>query len=138
MPQNVSGSPSALSVRRLSGAALVGSGIVALILAAGFFLQASWATSLWPLPASRLSYIFVASILAAQAAPVIWIGLFGEMGAIPGGAINLAVTYSAIAVFALNLAARGSAGSPMLGFGIVSAALASVSLSVLVFTLKIP
>lgn len=31
----------------------------------------------------------------SRAAPVIWIGVAGELGAIPGGAINLAVTYGA-------------------------------------------
>jgi len=138
MPQTVLGSQSALSIRDLSRAALVCSGIGALILAVGFFLQSTWATKLWPLPASRLSFIFISSILAAEAAPVIWIGLAGELGAIPGGAINLAVTYAGIAFFALRVSARLSANATMVRFGIVSAVLAGISLIILASTRKIP
>jgi hypothetical protein len=138
MPQTALESPSTLSIRDLPRVALVCSGIGALLLAAGFFLQSTWATNLWPLPASRLSNIFVSSILAAEAAPVIWIGLTGELGAIPGGAINLAVTYSAIAVFALRVSTRGSADGTMVRFGIASAVLASVSLIILACTRNFP
>ena len=90
------------------------------------------------MPASRLSNIFVSSILAASAAPVIWIGLSGELGAIAGGAINLGVSYGAIAVFALGVASRGSPGGVLFRFGIVSAALALISFIVVWSTRKIP
>jgi hypothetical protein len=127
-----------LSVRTLSRAVLVCSGIGALILAAGFFLQSTWATNLWPLPASRLSNIFIASILAAEAAPVIWIGLAGELGAIPGGAINLTVTYAAIAILALRISLRSPTDTHIAYFGVVSAVLAGVSLIILAGTRRIP
>lgn len=67
-------------------------GIIFLLLTGGFFFQLTWATDLWPWPDGRLSYIFVASILAAIAVPMIWIGFSGELGAAKGGAINLGVT----------------------------------------------
>jgi hypothetical protein len=91
--------------------ALVLAGVAGLVLGAGFFFQLKWAVELWPLAAGRLSNIFVASILAAIAAPVVWIGLVGEPGAMAAGALNLAVTYGGIAVFSFQpaLAAGKSA-----------------------------
>ena len=59
-------------------------GILQLILAAGFFFQQSWATSLWPVPDTRLSYAFIAAILAGGAAPLIWIALSGQVGGLTG------------------------------------------------------
>jgi hypothetical protein len=78
---------------------LVLAGAVGLLLAAGFYFQSQLALALWPLPASRLSNIFIASILCAAAAPVIWIGLSGERAALAGGGLNFAVTYGGIALF---------------------------------------
>ena len=43
-------------------------GVGQLILAVGFFFQQAWATSLWPVPDTRLSYAFIAAILAGGAA----------------------------------------------------------------------
>lgn len=81
-------------------------GIVFLILTAAFFLQMSWATALWPWPAGRLSYIFISSIAAAIAAPMIWIGLTGEFGAAQGGALNLGITAAGMAVYLFILYMR--------------------------------
>ena len=58
------------------------SGIAALVLALGFFQSADWATELWPWEDSPLSFIFLASILAAIALPALWIGVTGELAAI--------------------------------------------------------
>ena len=41
------------------------------------FFQQTWATALWPLPDTRLSYTFIAATLAGGA-PLIWIGLSGS------------------------------------------------------------
>ena len=59
---------------------LVGIGLAFLALAAGFFFQTAWAKGLWPLPDGRLSYSFMAAILAGTALPLIWVGLAGEVG----------------------------------------------------------
>src|SRR5215212_853607 len=83
--------------RYLRYALLVSSGLAAL-LAVGFFWQLPWATGLWPWPDSRLSYIFLASIAAAIGAPVLWVGLTGEYSALRGGALNLAITHTGIAL----------------------------------------
>src|SRR5438477_12908164 len=78
---------------------LVGAGLLALWFTAGYYFQWTWATALWPWPDSRLSYIFIGSIGAAIALPIIWIGLSGEAGAMVGGGLNLGVMSAGIAFF---------------------------------------
>ena len=115
--------------------ALITTGVVALVLTVGFFIQAHWATVLWPLQAGRLSYIFIASILAAAAVPVIWIGISGEMTAMLGGAINFGVTYTAFAIYAAQLYARDRAPG-LLMLALVSAGLALTCLVIFIFSLN--
>lgn len=103
---------------------LIATSLAALILAVGFFLQLPWATGLWPWPTSRLSNIFIASILAASAVPVLWIGLSGELAAITGGAINLCVTYLGMAAFSFHILSQDTSRRPILLYAIVCIALA--------------
>lgn len=98
----------------------VAGGAIFLVLTAGFFLQMGWATALWPWPAGRLSYIFLASIAAAIAAPMIWIGLTGEFGAARGGAVNLGITAAGTAAYLLIL--YGREGRSQLSLSAVAAA----------------
>lgn len=74
-------------------------GLVFTALTAGFFTQSGWATALWPWPVGRLSYIFIASITAAIAAPMIWIGFTGEFDAAQGGAVNLGIAAAGSAAY---------------------------------------
>jgi len=76
-------------------------GILQLILAAGFFFQQPWATSLWPVPDTRLSYAFIAAILAGGAAPLIWIGLSEQFGGLPGYGLSFGIMYAGMALSAL-------------------------------------
>jgi hypothetical protein len=85
---------------------LIISAVVFLILTAGFFFRFSWATRLWPWVDSRLSFIFVASILAAMSIPILWIGVTGEFGAAEAGALELIVTYLGVTVYLSQLYAR--------------------------------
>jgi hypothetical protein len=83
-------------VGRLTGergirAGLCLAGIVVLVLALGFFQSASRATDPWPWPDTPLSFIFIASILAAIALPALWIGVTGELAAIRAGALELSL-----------------------------------------------
>jgi hypothetical protein len=87
--------------------------LATLVVALGFFGQDAWAVDLWPWPDSPLSYIFIASILAAIAMPILWIAMRDEPAAIRGGAINLAITYGATFVYLLTL--LGEEGQPELG-----------------------
>jgi hypothetical protein len=71
-------------------------GVMIAIFALGFAFQMPWATKTWPWADGRLSYIFYGSILAAVAAPIIWIGLSDEWAASAGGAINLGFTFAGL------------------------------------------
>lgn len=81
-------------------------GAVALLLAYGFFVQARWATWIWPVPGSyptsmgSLSHIFISSIFAAIGAPILWIAATNEGRAIAAGAADLGIA---------NMGAAGTA-----------------------------
>ena len=86
--------------------------ILTLVVAGGFLAELTWATTLWPWPAAPLSYVFIASILAAIAVPLLWIALSGELAAMQAGAIDLAVMYAGMFVYVATLA--GDPGQPAL------------------------
>ena len=83
------------------------------MLAVAFIDRSAWAVDLWPWPVSRLSYIFLASILAAIALPVLWIAVTGELAAIQAGALDLAITYGGISAYLITV--LGDPGQPELG-----------------------
>jgi hypothetical protein len=105
---------------------LIVAGLVTLVLAVGFVAELEWAIDLWPWPVSSLSYVFIASILAAIAMPVIWIGISDELAAIQAGAINLAITYGGFTVYLVTL--LGDAGQPALGAYVAVFALGFVAM----------
>lgn len=76
----------------------------------GLYLQAEWATALWPLPAVRMTYIFLASMVATTAVVTIWPVLRRELGMLIAPAINLALATSAIGLYLLWLAFRREDG----------------------------
>ena len=86
---------------RLIKPALVLIGILDLVFAAGFFFQQAWATSLWPVPDTRLSYAFIAAILAGGAAPLIWAGLSGEVASLAGYGMSFGIMYAGMGISAL-------------------------------------
>jgi hypothetical protein len=103
---------------------LIAAALASLVLALGFVEQVPWAIDLWPWETSRLSFIFIASILAAIAMPVLWIGVSGELAAMRAGAIDLAITYGGAFLYLVTL--LGDDGQPELwpymlvfGFGFV-------------------
>ena len=61
-------------------AALILAGLVALLGAAGFLLGWRDVVRVWPFLGYGLTPVFLAAMLAAIAAPVIWIGLCGSPG----------------------------------------------------------
>jgi hypothetical protein len=67
-----------------------------------------WATGLWMWPDGRLTYIFIASITAAIAAPVVWMGLKREWKPAAGGAINLLVQAGGMALFMAQFSSQTS------------------------------
>jgi hypothetical protein len=97
-------------------------GVVVLVFALGFFVQAWWATSLWPVQSGRLSHIFISSILAAIGCPAIWIAIANERRALAAGALDLMIVNLGVAVAGFYFyATTGNLG--MLLIAIVTAAL---------------
>ena len=93
-------------------------GIILLALTLGFIFQLPWVVKFWPWPDSRLSYLFLGSILAAVTVAVVWISWLGEWGALPAGALNvfvIAVTWTVFFLqrfFSGNHSARHTPYSP--------------------------
>lgn len=98
-------------------------GIIELILAVGFFFQQAWATSLWPVPDTRLSYAFIAAILAGGAAPLIWAGLSGRFASLAGYGLSFGIMYAGMGLSAL-LFYLGNQNQALLWFALVMLALA--------------
>jgi hypothetical protein len=86
---------------RTANIALLFVGLVQLVLAIGFFFQQAWATSLWPVPDTRLSYAFIAAILAGGAAPLIWAGLSRELASLAGYGMSFGIMYAGMGISAL-------------------------------------
>jgi hypothetical protein len=115
----------ALTGERWIRAGLGLAGIAALVLTLGFAQPADWAIELWPWPDTPLSFLFIASILAAIALPALWIGVTGELAAIRAGALELSLTYGAIFVYLLTLA--GDSGQPALDWYLLAFGAACLS-----------
>lgn len=81
---------------------LIGSGAILLTIAVGLFFQLPWAAARWPFPAGPLSFTFMAAILAGSAAPLLWIGLTGEIAALAGYGLGFGVMYAGIAGYAFR------------------------------------
>jgi hypothetical protein len=92
-------------MRSLKAVLLVVS-ILQLVLAAGFFFQQTWAISLWPVPDTRLSYAFIAAILAGGAAPLLWIGLSESFDGLAGYGLSFGIMYGGMALATLDFYLR--------------------------------
>lgn len=86
---------------RFAKVTLILTGILHLVLATGFFFQQTWATSLWPVPDTRLSYAFIAAILAGGGAPLLWIGFSEERTALAGYGLSFGIMYAGMGISAL-------------------------------------
>jgi hypothetical protein len=104
---------------------IVFGGVVILALAVGFVFQIRIATSLWPWPAGRLSYLFIGSILVSVSAAALWIGWTGEFGALAAGSLNIFVIAATTSFYFFHLAAQGDRPN-MISFGITALIMAVV------------
>jgi hypothetical protein len=101
--------------------AQIGMGIVFLVVAAAFYFRWPFASALWPWPGystslSSLSYTFIASVLAAFAIPLIWIGLSGEIRAAVPITLDVVLTLTGVGIFLLqSYAAQPSNQRPLVG-----------------------
>jgi hypothetical protein len=83
-------------------------GSLSFILTLGFCLQMPLVTGILPPTDSFPLHIFLASITASISASLLWIGFSGELGAVTGGAIDLAVFYGGLTIFQLLYVQQGS------------------------------
>lgn len=122
---------------RIFRVVLVLAGVGALVVAAGFL--AGWPALLriWPYLGYGLTPVFLASILAAVGAPVIWIGLSGEFAAIRGGAANLLLTAGGIAAYSVSQAWGDPVGRVQT-FATINLAVATMALLLLVASQHVP
>lgn len=90
-------------MERFVRAILVIGGLLMLVLALGFATASPLVTGFWPNPDdTRLSYKFVASMQAAIAAAMLWIGLTGGLHMIVAGSLNLAVMFGGMGISLLR------------------------------------
>jgi len=125
------------SRRLVFRALLVLAGLVALVGAAGLLLGWREVVRLWPFLGYGLVPVFLASILTAIGAPVIWIGGAGELAAVRGGAANLLVTGVGVAAYCLSLGWGDPAGRVQM-FGLIHLGVAIVALLLLVANRRVP
>lgn len=107
------------------------------MLAFGLACQISRASNFWAWPDSRLTHIFLGSIAAAIAAPTIWIGLSGELGAAASGAVNLLTAFGGSAVYFFRLWISRD-DDRILAMAVVRAIIAFKSLGLLTYCRSIP
>jgi hypothetical protein len=81
----------------MAGALMLG------VLAVGLYRQVAWATSLWPLPDVRMTYIFLASMAAAIGAPLAWAAWRNELGTLRAIAFGGMIGVPAMGVYLLWL-----------------------------------
>jgi hypothetical protein len=115
--------------------ALLGSG--SLLLAAGYFWQMPWATATWPWPDGRLSYIFVASIIAAIGTAQLWMARTGELRALAAGSLALMVMMSGSAAY-LRGQAWLQGRTELLPYGTGAALAAVVSITIFLWSRSYP
>lgn len=82
--------------------------VIPLVLAVGYYTEAPWAISTWPAQTRLFTHTFLAAMLVAIAAPLIWITLAQEWGAMVAGLLNLLVILVGFTVFTFQLASADS------------------------------
>jgi hypothetical protein len=117
---------------------VIAGGIGLLVVALGFFLQLSVVTQIWPWEVSRLSALFLSSILVAIAVPSIWVALTGEYAPMLGGAINLGLMFAGLAAFFFQLYAVDRSRTSILLFGVLAVPAALSCVVVIAKTLHLP
>ena len=86
-------------MNRIGQLILIAGGLGMFVLAWGFLTPATWATYWWPMPDGPLSYTFIASMQAAIAAAMLWIGITQSFHMLMAGAINLFVMLGGTAFY---------------------------------------
>ncbi len=116
---------------------LIIGGLLMLILAAGYAFRWSWAISTWLWSDSPLSYTFIASMQAAIAAAMLWIGISGEFSALAAGALNLIVMMGGLAI-SFAFMSRQSAYGFLGNYALVCGVFAVINIPLFVWSRRIP
>lgn len=123
-------------MKLIRGLTLIG-GLVIALLALGFVFQIPFIIQLWPWPDGRYSYLFIGSIFAAISAAALWIGMTGELGALPAGSLNVLVITLATTVYFFQLAWLDGR-SNLIPFSIISLLMAIASLAAFLWSRRLP
>jgi hypothetical protein len=90
--------------------------VVQFLFAVAFFLQLPFAVNLWPFEGTTpLTFIFIASIFAAAAAPTLWAALTENYGALAGIGLDYMGILLPVAVLSFQLGAAGNSGLTIYG-----------------------
>jgi hypothetical protein len=113
-------------------------GVVQSLLAVALFLQLPVAVGLWPYPGTTpLTFIFVASILAAAAASTLWVAVSGNFGALAGIGIDYIAVLTPLSIFSFVLGASGGSAG-MTGLAIMCAIGAIFGVGLFAWGIRIP
>lgn len=115
---------------------LILAGVIALVIAIGFLFGWRPVVRAWPFLGYGLTPVFLASILAAIAAPNIWIGISGEFAALRGGAANLLVAAGGGAAYCLSLSWGDPAGRVQM-FAVILLVVAMAGFILLIATQRV-
>lgn len=114
---------------------LVALGVATVGIAYAFLRGVPEIVSIWPYPQTYgLSSIFIASMFAAIGAPIIWIGLSGDLAAIRSGAINIMVVAGGLGAQAVWKITDGENSPRLLAFAIAALSLTAVTAVLILLT----
>lgn len=89
----------------------------------GLFFGSNWAKEWWPLPDVRMTYIFLASIVASTAMLILWPVLRRDLGALRAAAFNMSTATAPLGLYLIWLGRDGDtrdlmvSGAAFIGFG---------------------
>lgn len=108
------------------------------LMAIAFFFQLLPAIALWPFPGSTpLTYIFVASILAAAAASTLWVAATEQYAAVAGIGLDYMMILIPAGILAMQIF-RGTGNQGMLIFEILCVVGVLFGATLLLWSMRIP
>lgn len=75
----------------------------AFVLGLGYLLDIPAATDTWPFEVTRITYLFLAAVTIAFAAPVAWVAWTGDLAALGGIGLTVAIAYGLFSLVILTL-----------------------------------
>jgi hypothetical protein len=98
----------------------------AILLGLGYLLNVPAATATWPFPVTRITYVFLAAVTIAFAVPVAWVAWTGDIAAITGVGLTVAVAYGLFSLVVITLIGANAALAVNLVLGAAVAVLGAV------------